>query len=363
VTNEFRVGVIGTGTIVSTYVETLVAFPHLTLTAMADLDQQRAAEAAARVPGCRAVTVDDLLDAADIELVLNLTPPSAHATVTRAALRSGKHVYSEKPLAVSREEAANLVREAERRGLVVACAPDTVLAPPVQSARYLIDRGLIGDCIAASAAMTVPGHEAWHHAPDFYYEPGGGPLLDMGPYYLSALVHLLGPIECVSAMASRSRDHRRIRTGPRAGVTIPVTVDTHVTAVLRHRRGTLTTMTMSFDVIGSTLPHIEVYGSRASISVPNPNRFDGEVRILAEGRSGWEPLAPIGGFAGCSRGYGVAEAAAAIRAGRAPRATAELALHVVDVMETILRAAESGHTLDVATECERPEAVGLAERL
>jgi predicted dehydrogenase len=363
VTDEFRVGIIGTGTIVSRYVDTLVEFPHLTVAAMADLDRQRAAEAAARVPGCRAVQVDELLDAADVELVINLTPPSAHATVSRAALRSGKHVYSEKPLAVSREYAADLVREAERRGLVLACAPDTVLASPVQSARHLIDRGLVGDCIAASAAMTVPGHEAWHHAPDFYYQPGGGPLLDMGPYYLSALVHLLGPVDRVSAMTSRSRDHRRIRTGPRAGVPIPVAVDTHVAAVLRHRRGTLTTMTMSFDVIGSTLPHIEVYGSRASIAVPNPNRFDGAVRILADGTSGWEAVAPIGGFAGCSRGYGVAEAAAAIRAGRAPRTSAELALHVVDVMETILRAAESGRTLDVATECERPEPVALTDRL
>jgi predicted dehydrogenase len=293
----------------------------------------------------------------DVDAVLNLTVPAAHAGVSLVALSMGKHVYGEKPLAATREEAESVLAAARAGGLRVGCAPDTVLGTGTQTARKALDDGLIGAPVAATAFMTSAGPELWHPDPEFYYRPGGGPLLDMGPYYLSALVHLLGPVVRVLGAASRTRSERGIGSGPRAGVRFPVEVDTHITGVLEHAGGALSTLVMSFDVHAARLPRIEVHGTEGSLSVPDPNGFDGPVELHRG--ADWEPLPASAGYPTAGRGTGLGDLAEAIAAGRPHRASAELAHHVLDVMLTLLDAAHSGRSLPVTTTCERPERVDV----
>jgi len=355
--NELRIGVIGAGTISGQYSDTLARLPGLSVCAVADLDTGRAAALAARHPRARVRAVEDLIGAPDVDLVLNLTLPATHADLTLAALAAGKHVYVEKPLATTVSQGHQVLAAAMAEGLRVGCAPDTVLGTGIQTARAAIDAGNIGSAVAATAFMTTPGHERWHPDPEFYYRPGGGPLYDMGPYYLSALVHLLGPVVSVSATAGRARGRRTIGSGPRAGESFEVGVDTHVTGVLRHVGGALTTLLMSFDIWSARLPAIEVHGSAGSLSVPDPNRFDGPVEIYRPNDVSWQRVRPCAGYVDAGRGVGVADLAAALRGGGPHRAGSGLALHVLDVMETLVRAAEQGRTLDVVTPTARPEPV------
>ncbi|WP_413797912.1 Gfo/Idh/MocA family protein [Streptomyces iranensis] len=378
-----RIGLVGAGKISRACLHTLPRLPGLRLTAVTDLNRARAeaaaktaeaaadaaaetaetaakaSEAAVKSTGGVAVaaSADELMAREDVDAVLNLTIPAAHAEVAPAALAAGRHVYGEKPLSGTREEADAILGAAERAGLRVGCAPDTVLGPGTQTARRAVDDGLIGTPVAATAFMTTAGHEAWHPDPEFYYRPGGGPLLDMGPYYLSALVHLLGPVVRVTGAASRPRGRRSVGSGPRAGERFAVEVDTHVMGVLEHRGGALTTLLMSFDVHAARLPRIEVHGSEGSLSVPDPNTFDGPVELWRGGAR--EPLAPSAGYAGSARGHGLADMARALGAGRPHRASAELARHVLDVMLTLLDAARERTSLPVGTTCSRPEPVPL----
>jgi predicted dehydrogenase len=232
-----------------------------------------------------------------------------------------------------------------------------VLGTGVQTARAAVDAGRIGVPHAATAFMTVPGHERWHPDPEFYYQQGGGPLLDMGPYYLTTLVQLLGPVRRVAGMSSRPRAERVIGDGPRAGTRFPVDIDTHVTGVLEHEGGTLTTLMMSFDIWATHLPFIEVYGSAGSLSVPDPNYFDGDVRLFTAGGDDWTVLAPTAGYAGAGRGVGLLDLAEALAEERPHRAAADVALHVLDVMESMQASARSGGPVAVRTTCGRPEAV------
>jgi predicted dehydrogenase len=357
-----RVGVVGAGKISSQYSESLARLPQATVTAVADLDAGRAAALAAAHPGARATSLDELLHADDVDVVLNLTIPAVHAEVALAAIAAGKHVYGEKPLAVTTADARTVLAAAEAAGVRVACAPDTVLGTGVQTARAVVDAGGIGTPHAATAFFVSPGHERWHHDPEFYYRPGGGPLLDMGPYYLTALVHLLGPVRRVVGAASRPRSTRTIGQGPRAGTTFDVEVDTHVTAILEHDGGALTTLIMSFDTWAAELPRIEVHGSDGSLSVPDPNYFDGDVALFTRDAPQWSPVGASAGYAGAGRGYGVADLALALESGAPHRAGADVALHVLDVMESVLDAAAREASVAVATTCERPEPVpGLVE--
>jgi predicted dehydrogenase len=278
-----RIGLVGAGQISGAYLRTLPTLANLSVTAVADLDAARARAVAATVPGARATTVKELCAADDVDLVLNLTVPAAHAEVAHAAIAAGKHVYGEKPLAATTAEARSVLDAAEAAGVRVGCAPDTVLGTGVQTARAVLAAGELGTPVAATAFMTVPGPELWHAAPEFYYRPGGGPLFDMGPYYLTALVTLLGPVREVVGMTSASRSERTVGHGPRAGTTFPVEVATHVTGVLEHASGALSTLVMSFDVWVAGLPHIEIYGTEGSLSVPDPNHFDGPVRLFRAG--------------------------------------------------------------------------------
>lgn len=359
-----NVGIIGCGAIVAQYLKTLPSLGSVNLKAVADLDPGRAQAVADSQEGVRALTVDELLADPGIDTVLNLTIPAAHAEVAARAIAAGKNVYGEKPLAANTTEAREVLALAEAAGVRVGCAPDTVLGTGIQTARHAIDDGLIGRPISATATMVTPGHERWHPNPDFYYVPGGGPLLDMGPYYVTALVTLLGPVTSVIGAASHTREQRTIGGGPRAGQTVPVTIDTHVTGVLVHESGALSTLVMSFDAVQTRSSNIEIHGERASMTVPDPNYFDGEVSVCAlENRGndreiGWEVLPASAGYIGAGRGYGLADMALT-PPGEQHRANGELAYHVLDVMESLLQSAADGIAVPVRSTVERPREVPL----
>ncbi|POH71852.1 Gfo/Idh/MocA family protein [Arthrobacter glacialis] len=358
--NVLNIGIVGCGNIVAQYLATLPSLETLKLVAVADLDLARAEAVAAELPGVRALSVQELLDDGEVELVLNLTIPAAHAQVALAAIAAGKHVYGEKPLAATSAEAAEVLAAAAAAGVTLGCAPDTVLGTGTQTARRAIDDGLIGRPISATATMMCPGHERWHPNPDFYYVPGGGPLLDMGPYYVSSLVTLLGPVQSVIGAASHTRDSRTIATGPRAGEQIPVSTDTHVSGVLIHESGALSTLVMSFDAVATQAANIEVHGETGSLIVPDPNIFDGEVKLRRLGDSEWETLPVSGGYVDASRGIGLHDLATTAP-GREPRAGGALAFHALEVMESVLRSAHTGQLVKIERTCPRPDAVPLTQ--
>ncbi|MEU1394776.1 Gfo/Idh/MocA family oxidoreductase [Micromonospora zamorensis] len=353
-----RVGVVGLGVISRAYLDTLANHPAVSIAALADLDASRSAAVAATIPGAEALSVERLLARPDVQTVLNLTIPAAHADISLGAIEAGKNVYVEKPLAVTFPDGRSIIERAASAGVRVGCAPDTVLGTGTQTARAAIDGGLIGRPLSASAVMVTAGHERWHPNPDFYYAPGGGPLLDMGPYYISALIHLLGPVRAVVGASSRLRAERVIGSGPRTGQRVPVEVDTHVSGVLEHANGALSTITTSFDGIATTAAPIEVHGETGTLAVPDPNYFDGEVRLFALGGTEWRVLEPRAGYAQASRGIGLIDL---VRADgqRPPRAGGDVGLHVLETMTTLLRSAAEGRRIELTTVAERPEPVPL----
>ncbi|MFF7760365.1 Gfo/Idh/MocA family protein [Streptomyces griseorubiginosus] len=353
-----RIGVVGLGVISRAYLDTLVGRDAVRVTAVADLDASRSAAVAAELPGVRALSVAELLNSPDVETVLNLTVPAAHAEIALGAIGHGKNVYGEKPLAAELTDAQAVLEAAAKASVRVGCAPDTVLGTGVQTARAAVEAGAIGRPLFASAVMITPGHERWHPQPDFYYAPGGGPLLDMGPYYLTSLVHLLGPVRAVIGASSRLRSERVIGSGPRAGERIPVEVDSHVSGVLEHEGGALTTLTTSFDGVGTTAAPIEVHGETGTLTVPDPNHFDGEVRLLELGGSERRTLPPSAGYVGGARGVGLLDFVAA-DGGRPARASGELALHVLETMTALLRSSAEGRRNELSTSVQRPAPVPL----
>ena len=353
-----RVGMIGCGVISRQYLESFDQLPDVQLVAVADLDPARAAAAAEGRDGVRALSVDELIADPEVDTILNLTIPAAHAEVDLQAIAAGKNVYSEKPFAVTVQEGDQVLEAAKAAGVLVGSAPDTVLGTGTQTARAAIDEGVIGTPTAAMATMVCPGHERWHPQPDFYYVPGGGPLLDMGPYYIHALVTLLGPVASVIGAASRPRDTRTIGSGPRAGEVIPVSTDTHVTGVLVHESGVLSTLVMSFDAVATAAHPIEIHGTEGTLAVPDPNRFDGEVTVRRPAGEGWEALPASGGYSGAGRGIGLQDMA--VR-GEALRASGELGQHVLEVMNAMLESSESGQRLEIASTVARPDAVTLED--
>jgi predicted dehydrogenase len=353
-----KIGVIGLGNISGQYLDTFPRSPGLRLVAVADLDRSRA-QNVATVLAVRELEVDDLLADDGIDAILNLTVPAAHVDIAVRALRAGKHVYGEKPLGLSTNEAAPMLRLAASRGLRVGSAPDTALGTGTQTARRVLDSGAIGDPVGAAAHWTAPGHELWHPSPQFYYGPGGGPLFDMGPYYLTSLVTLLGPVVCVSGIASRSDRERITATGPLAGESVTVDVDTHVSAILVHAGGATSTVTMSFEVWASRAPRIEVYGTLGTIAVPDPNEFSGPVEVYSATERAWRSVPDLAGYVGAGRGFGLADMARAIETGRPHRASGDLAFHVLEIMDAILRASRDRRVVDVVSTVSRPEPVPL----
>lgn len=346
------VGVIGCGTISSVYLRNCQAFENLNVLAVADLDEQRARAQAARFGVPRVQTVDELLASPEVEVVLDLTVPAAHADINRRALEAGKHVYSEKPWATTREAGRAVLALAEEWGLRAGCSPDTFLGNALQTARSLIDEGAIGEPVAAVGAFLGSGPERWHPNPEFFYQPGAGPLFDMGPYYLTALISLLGPVRRVSSAARITRDERVIGAEARRGERIPVNVPTYVSASLDFQSGPVGTLLTSFDVQADTVPFIEVYGSEGTIVIPDPNRFDGPIRVFSGGE--WRDIPAQDEIPTNWRGIGLADMAAAIREGHPHRANAEMAFHVLDIMTAIHEASERGSYVHLDSTCERP---------
>ena len=349
-----RVGLMGTGVISDIYLTNAAKYQEFEVVACADLDLDRAKQAAAKHGVARACSPDELLADPEVELVINLTIPRAHAEVGMATLAAGKHLYSEKPFTIEREDAARLLASAAERDLRVGSAPDTFLGGGLQTCRHLIDTGAIGQPVAATAFMTGHGPESWHPNPAFFYQYGGGPLLDMAPYYLTALVHLLGPVRRVTGSARASFPERTVGSGPLKGQQVAVDVPTHVAAVLDFASGAIATLITSFDVWAADLPRIEVYGSTGSMGVPDPNTFGGPIRLHGPDTKGWTDAPLSFASAENSRGIGVADMSAAIRAGEPHRASGELAYHVLDVMQAILDASDTGRHVDVQSTCERP---------
>lgn len=354
-----RIGIIGCGDIArKAYIPGLADYPNLQLIALADMDEARARALAADHGIPHAGSVEFLLALKEVELVINLTIPRAHAEIDRRILESGKHAYSEKPLATSLEEAQPIVEIANQRGLRLGCAPDTVLGAGTQGARLAIDQGHIGRPLSFTAFMAGAGHESWHPDPAFYYDHGGGPLYDMGPYYLSSLITLLGPVAAVTAFTSRGWDEREITSQPKAGQRCPVHVDTQINACLQMVNGAVGSLIMSFDTWRHHLPKIEIHGSEGSIAVSDPNSFAGPVLLNTRSSKEWTeaPLPhPVG-----RRGLGVAEMVAAIHEQRPHRCHADLALHVQDVMDAILRSGSlGGAPQQLRSRCAQPAAMPI----
>ncbi|WP_405372025.1 MULTISPECIES: Gfo/Idh/MocA family protein [unclassified Microbacterium] len=353
------VGIVGLGVISGQYLDTFAGGDAVRVAAVADLDAGRAADVAANLPGARALTVAGLMADPEVQTVVNLTVPAAHAEVALAAIAAGKSVHGEKPLALTVAEGRGVVAAAAGAGVRLSCAPDTVLGTGIQTARQLVDDGAIGHPTGATATWVSPGHELWHPSPEFYYAPGGGPLLDMGPYYVTSLIHLLGPVVAVSGAARRRRQERTVASGPRAGRTFTVEVDTHVTGLLEHASGAVSTILTSFDGVATAAPPIEVHGEAGSIQVPDPNMFEGAVRLQTLGDREWRLVEPSAGYAASGRGVAVIDA---VRSEEGPRAGGELALHVLDVMESVLRSSREQRRLEIGTSVVRPSLVPLTPR-
>ncbi|MCL4835577.1 MAG: Gfo/Idh/MocA family oxidoreductase [Caldilineaceae bacterium] len=349
-----RVGIIGCGNVNRAYQSAAPRLGAIRYAACADIRREAAENLAAQHNIPRVLSVEEMLADPEIDIILNLTIPGAHYEIALAALEAGKHVYSEKPLSLTAMEGASLVDAGTRTGLRVGNAPDTFLGAGIQTSRKLIDDGAIGRPVAATAFMMSRGHEHWHPSPEFYYKAGGGPMFDMGPYYLTALIALLGPVARVTGSTQISRSQRTISSQPLHGTVIDVDVPTHVVGVLDFAIGAVGTIITSFDVQASVLPRIEIYGTEGTLSVPDPNTFGGPVRLRRAADDDWQEMPLTHGNAEQSRGLGVADLAQAVASGRPHRASGELALHVLEIMETIHTASDEGRHVALGSSCQRP---------
>ena len=349
-----KVGIVGCGNISGIYFKMCKWFEILDVGAAADLIPERAQAKAREFGVAKACSVDELLADPEIQIVVNLTIPKAHAPVALAALKAGKSVHNEKPLALTREDGKKMLALAKRKGLRVGCAPDTFMGAGIQTCRKLIDDGVIGEPVGATAFMLCHGHESWHPDPEFYYKPGGGPMFDMGPYYLTAIVALMGPVRRVTGSARATFAERLITSQPKSGTRIQVEVPTHVAGVMDFASGAICTIVTSFDVWAGQHLCIEVYGTEATMQVPDPNGFGGPVRIRRPGDKEWAEMPLTHGYAENSRGIGVADMAYAIRSGRPHRASGALAYHVLDIMHAFHDASTTGEHVKLRSTCERP---------
>ncbi|MEQ8676618.1 MAG: Gfo/Idh/MocA family oxidoreductase [Aggregatilineales bacterium] len=354
---KVKVGIIGVGNIAPAYVRGCNQFEILELVACADIDMARA-ENFASENGIRALSIDDLLADEDIRIVINLTIPAVHAEVTLKIINAGKNAYSEKPLGLTREQGKSILEAADAKGVLIGCAPDTFLGGGIQTCRKLIDDGAIGRPVAATAFLAGHGPESWHPNPIFFYQFGGGPLFDMGPYYITALVNLMGGVKRVTSSAQKSFTERIAKNGD----ALKVEVNTHVAGVLDFESGAVATMITSFDVWQHALPRIEIYGSEGSISVPDPNTFIGPVKLWTTENPEWTEV-PLTHSDQVGRGIGVADMAYALNSGRKHRASGALAFHVLDVMQTLEESSAQEKHLYLESPVARPPAlpIGLAE--
>ncbi len=366
--NTLGVGIIGAGNISTAYLKLAPMFRGLEMRAVADINMEAAATRAAE-HDVRASSVDDLLDADDVDVVVNLTIPAAHFEVSSAALKAGKHVYSEKPFVLSLEEGAEIKRLADAGGLRVGSAPDTFLGGSHQQARAMIDGGAIGDVTSGTAFVMSHGMEHWHPNPDFFFLPGAGPVLDIGPYYVTNLIQLIGPVTRVAAVTTTPSRTRTIQSEARKGEEIPVETPTTIHALLQFASGAVITLATSWDVWGKHgHSPMELYGSKGSMYVPDPNFFAGDLLVggIDEDPSAvevWDhPFSKVNdGERANYRVSGLADMAAAIADGRPHRCSLELALHAIEVMTGILQSGDTGGFVEMTSQCDRPAALSPEE--
>ena len=370
--SNLGIGIIGCGNISAAYLRLAPSFKGLQVRAVADVNMDTARARAAEF-NVKAQSVDDLLANPDIDVVINLTIPDAHFGVTKRILEAGKHAYSEKPLVLTLDEGETLRKLAKSKGLSVGCAPDTILGGAHQQARAIIDEGRIGMITAGSAAVLNHGMEHWHPNPDFFFLPGAGPMLDLGPYYVANLINLIGPVKRVGALTSSAQATRTISNGPRNGETVPVKTPTNIHALLEFASGATVNLSTSWDVYAHKRANMELYGTEGSIIVPDPNMFSGQIEVA--GRDGkfevvtpWDH--PLGVFnsdhpnAGPHANYrtaGLADMVAALQDGRDARCSLDRALHGVEVMTACLKSGETGQFVTMTTTCTRPAALGPVE--
>ncbi|MCX7869645.1 MAG: Gfo/Idh/MocA family oxidoreductase [Terrimicrobiaceae bacterium] len=352
---RFRVGLAGCGAISHAYAKGAAHFPNFEIAACADLDASKAEALAREYNIPKACPVEDLIASPGLDIILNLTIPSAHASLAMAALRAGKHVYNEKPLAIRRREAREMMGLARDKGLRIGCAPDTFLGAGLQTCRRLLDEGAIGKPLAATACFMSRGPEVWHPSPDFFYQKGGGPLFDMGPYYLTALVSLLGPVRRVAGSAAIGIAERIAGAASTApSRKIQVQTPTHIAATLDFLGGAIATFSASFEVGAHHCPMLEIYGEEGSLSLPDPNAFLGPVRLSARESWQWKEVPVEPSQTGQCRGLGLSEMCQAIQEGREHRASDRLAYHVLDIMHSVLDSSEAGRHVELRSGAPRP---------
>ncbi|MCF2905611.1 Gfo/Idh/MocA family oxidoreductase [Octadecabacter sp. CECT 8868] len=363
-TNSLGVGIIGCGNISTAYLQLASIFKGYDIVAVADINMDNANARAAEF-GVRAETVDGLLAADDVDLIINLTIPAAHVDVSRAILQAGKHVYSEKPFVLTLAEAQELGAIAKANNLRIGSAPDTFMGGSHQLARNLIDAGAIGKVTSGAAVVMSSGMEDWHPNPDFFFQKGGGPILDLGPYYICNLVQLLGPVQKVTSFTGMASDTRTIQNGPRDGETVPVETPTTIHSVLSFENGAIITLLASWDVWASNHPIMELYGSEGTMNLPDPNFFGGELTVTDRKgppvEKSWDHPFNVPNFEETQanyRGAGLADMALAISEGRPHRCNDDFATHVVEVMTAILEAGDTGLVMTMTTTCNRPDVLG-----
>jgi predicted dehydrogenase len=380
---KLKVGVVGCGCISDIYLTNSKKYNVLEVIAVCDKIKERAdAQAEKYQIAKKYYRAEDLMADDEIEVVLNITNPDAHYLISMMALNAGKHVYSEKSLAITTEEGEEIIQLAKEKGLRVGNAPDTFLGGRLQTVRKLIDEGWIGRPIAATAFMACHGHEIWHPGPQFYYKRGAGPMFDMGPYYVTALLSLLGPVKRVCGSAQKTFDQRQITSEPCFGEIIDVEIPTHITGIMEFDQGAVATILTSFDVWDSHLPRLEIYGTDGTISLPDadplagPNLFEGPILLRRKDESDWndfpdqiprrdatpwKEIPSAFGYNENSRILGLADMCAAIQSGRKHRANGDMALHALEIMQGIHDAASSGTYHEMKSTFERPEPMHMNE--
>jgi predicted dehydrogenase len=353
---KVRVGVIGCGAISGAYLGMAKNFPIVEIAALADLDIERAKEASQKFGVGKACSVDQLIADPSLEIVLNLTVPKAHVPIALRVIEAGKHTYAEKPLGIDRTEGEKLLAAAKKKKLRVGCAPDTFMGAGIQTARKLIEDGAIGKPVAFTAFMMGPGHESWHVSPEFYYEVGGGPMFDMGPYYLTALLNLFGPVKRIFGMATIAVPERTITSEPKFGKKIKVETPDHITGSMEFENGAMGTIIQSF---ATRFPPydgkqpITVFGTEGTMKVPDPNGFDGVVHVRKNDDPDWVEMPPQF-VTGYGRSVGLADMAYALRSGRPHRASAEQAFAVLDLMQGFLDSSRDGRAVSPVQKYQRP---------
>ncbi len=368
---DLGIGIIGCGNISSAYLRLAPLFKGLEVRAVADINMEAATARAAEF-GVRAQSVDDLLGSDDLDIIINLTIPDAHYGISKRILEAGKHAYSEKPLVLTLEQGVTLRDLAAAKGLSVGCAPDTFLGGAHQMARAILDAGTVGEITTGNAAIQAHGPESWHPSPEFFYQPGAGPVMDMGPYYIATLINLLGPVKRVAALTSSAEPERTIGSGPRKGEQIKVNTPSNIQALLEFHSGATISFSASWDVWHHKRSHFELYGTQGTLYVPDPNFFGGTVEVALPGgqpevQEPWDhpfyktnqdsPRGPLANY----RAAGLADMAQAHLAGREHRCSLERTLHGVDVMTSILKSGETGAFVTLTTTCTRPEALGIED--